>query len=278
MKKAIILMMAVTFLSLPVVLSAQTQNPRGIYKMTTLTGKQGEIPAPFDQYKICSDSITLTLIVQDAAFQIRDTDHSALNYTGSQPKDDNDKNTLVYDSDSNGFKLKWWNAGIGHPYFTDNSWCIEKYETNKYSETAQLLLDAFTVAPSVSKENLFLGTWRVLGELDELNNAKKALPTLHEKYRKSKYLNSFFVFTQNSFIILLHGSNGGINPVKYAPNSKKSYKWLMEVLNAKWIGKDCVAIENKQGVYTNYTILERVTDGQTMLGRIAGLNLSASGR
>ena len=48
-------------------LKAQTENPRGIYKMTTLTGKQGEVKAPFEQYKICTDSVTL-MVTERAAF------------------------------------------------------------------------------------------------------------------------------------------------------------------------------------------------------------------
>ena len=58
------LLMAAACLSLPIVSNAQTESPRGIYKMMTLTGKQGEIKAPFDQYKICTDSVTLMLNVQ----------------------------------------------------------------------------------------------------------------------------------------------------------------------------------------------------------------------
>ena len=43
----------VALASLPLTSIAQSENPRGIYKMMTLTGKLGEIPSPFDQYKIC---------------------------------------------------------------------------------------------------------------------------------------------------------------------------------------------------------------------------------
>ena len=128
------LLMAAACLSLPIVSNAQTENPRGIYKMMTLTGKQGEIKAPFDQYKICTDSVTLMLNVQGTSFQIQDTDHMVFYYTGEQPKDENDKSTLIYDSNAEHFTLKWWNSGRGHLYFPDNNWCIEKYEANQYSE------------------------------------------------------------------------------------------------------------------------------------------------
>ena len=77
--------------------TAQTENPRGIYKMMTLTGKLGEVKSPFDQYKICTDSITLMVNVQNAFFNISNTDKHILNYTGDQPKYENDKGTLIYD-------------------------------------------------------------------------------------------------------------------------------------------------------------------------------------
>ena len=44
---------------------AQKENPRGTYKMTKLTGKGGvEIDAPFDQYKICEEGMTISVFVQ----------------------------------------------------------------------------------------------------------------------------------------------------------------------------------------------------------------------
>ena len=39
--------------------TAQTENPRGIYKMMTLTGKVGEVKAPFEQYKVCDYMIMI---------------------------------------------------------------------------------------------------------------------------------------------------------------------------------------------------------------------------
>ena len=64
MTKTVKLLLAAACTFLPIIANAQMENPRGIYKMMTLTGKQGEIKAPFDQYKICTDSLTLMLYVQ----------------------------------------------------------------------------------------------------------------------------------------------------------------------------------------------------------------------
>ncbi len=265
------MLVAAACLSLPIVSNAQTENPRGIYKMMTLTGKQGEIKAPFDQYKICTDSMTLMLNIQGNIFQIVDTDHKAFRYTGEQPKDENDKSTLIYDSNADHFTLKWWNADRGHVYFPDNNWCIEKYVANQYSETGRIVFDALTATPIADKSNPLLGTWRVLDDIDELRDLKKVLPKLHENYKSSKYYNTFYIFTPNTFTLVIRLQGGVVNPVEY--KGKKAYKLPKDTLNVKWLTKNRIAIESKIDYRTDYKILERVTDDQTMLSRIAKQNV-----
>lgn len=264
--------MAAAFLSLPTILNAQTENPRGIYKIMTLTGKQDIIKAPFDQYKICTDSVTLMLSVQDAAFRIGDNDHKVFNYTGEQPKDENDKGTLIYDSNADHFTMKWWNAGSGHVYFPDNNWCIEKYEANQYSETGRKIFDALTATSVTDKTNPLLGTWRVLGDVDELRDIKKALPKMHEHYASSKYHNSFYIFSPNTFALVFRFQGGVVNPVEY--DGKKAYKLNGKTQRVKWLTKDRIAIEEIIDYRIDWKILERVTDGQTMLNRIASQYVS----
>ncbi len=270
------LLVAAAFLSLPAMSSAQTENPRGIYKMMTLAGKQGEIKAPFDQYKICTDSVTLMLSIQGNAFQIGDNDRMVFNYTGEQPKDENDKSTLIYDSNADQFKMKWWNAGRGHIYFPDNNWCIEKYEADQYSETGRKVFDALTAAPVADKTNPLLGTWRVLGDVDELRDIKKALPKMHENDKSGKYRDSFYIFSAESFTLVFRFQGGAINPVEY--EGKKAYRLNDKTLHVKWLTKDRIAVEEKIDYRTDWKILERVTDGQTMLSRIANQNVSRNRR
>lgn len=276
MNSTVKLLVAAAFLSLPAISNAQTENPRGIYKMTTLTGKQGEIKAPYDQYKICTDSVTLMLSIQRNSFQIGDNDHKVFNYTGEQPKDENDKNTLIYDSNADHFKMKWWNAGRGHIYFPDNNWCIEKYEANQYSEAGRKVFDALTATPVADKSNPLLGTWRVLGDIDELHDLKKVLPKLHENYESSKYHNTFYIFTPNTFTLVIRLQGGVVNPVEY--EGKKAYKLQKNTTNVKWLTKNRIAIEEKIDYRTDYKILERITDGRTMLSHIASQNISGNHR
>lgn len=61
MRKLIIAAMALASTSLGY---AQTDNPRGVYKLTSLIDKTGaKILAFLDQYKICTDSVTLTVVI-----------------------------------------------------------------------------------------------------------------------------------------------------------------------------------------------------------------------
>ena len=64
------LVMTIMLATLTLECSAQTENPRGIYKMMTIIGKAGEVKAPFDQYKICTDEVTLTLSMKQAGYFI----------------------------------------------------------------------------------------------------------------------------------------------------------------------------------------------------------------
>lgn len=254
--------------------TAQTENPRGIYKMMTLTGKVGEVKAPYDQYKVCTDSITLMVAVQKAFFRVSDNDHMVFNYTGDQPKDENDRSTLIYDSNAEHFTMKWWSQNPSHLHFPNNDWCIEKYEANQYSDTGRMAFEALTAPPVADKTNPLLGTWRVLGDVDELRDIKKALPKMHEDYETSKYYNTFYIFTANAFALVFHFQEGLVNAVEY--EGKNAYRLNSHTKHVKWLTKDRIAVEEKIDYRTDWKILERVTDGQPMLSQVASQMLHRS--
>ena len=201
MKKATRWMVAVALVNLPFMCNAQTENPRGVYKMTTLTGKMGEIKAPFDQYKICTDEGTLMVSIQNNRFQFSNTDNKVFDYTGSEPKDENDKSTLIYDSNAEHFTEKWWSDTRGHMYFPENDWCIEKYQSGLYSPVGQIVFDALMNAPAADKSNPLVGTWRLIGYVDELNHAQKDIKDLHDNYERSRYYNTFIVVTPSQELL-----------------------------------------------------------------------------
>lgn len=264
MTRAIVTMLLAT---LTMGVTAQTENPRGIYKMTTLTGKVGEVKAPFEQYKICTDSVTLMVSEQGNSFSISDNDHRVFNYTGKQPKSEGDKSPLIYDSNSEQFKLKWWSTYPYHIHFPNNDWCIEKYESGKYSATSKVFFDALTGVAKIDANNPLTGTWRFIGYVDELRDVKKELPKLHEKYPTSRYFNSFMVFTPQD-LTTVFSRGGGVDKIEL--DGKKAYKSAGKTYQIKWLSKNRIAIEDRVDYRTDWMILERVTDGSTPLSHIAG--------
>lgn len=267
------MLMAAALISLPIVVNAQTENPRGIYKMTTLTGKMGEVKAPLEQYKICTDSVTLMVAERAAFFAIIDNDHRVFNYTGDQPKSEGDKSTLIYDSNAKQFKMKWWSTYTNHIHFPNNDWCIEKYESDTYSEMGKVFFDALTGKAEIDAANPLTGTWRFIGYVDELRDVKKELPKLHEQYPTSKYFNSFVIFAPKDWTMLAK-SGGGVDKIEY--NGKKSYKVGNKTQQVKWLSKDRIAVEEHVDYRTDWMIMERVTDGTTPLSHIASQYISKS--
>lgn len=265
-KMTINLLVAAAMISLPLVTNAQTENPRGIYKMTTLTGKQGEIKAPFDQYKICTDSITLMVSEDKNAFGISMNDSEVFNYTGEQPKSENDKSPLIYDSNAAGFKLKWWSTYPSHVYFPKNDWCIEKYESGNYTAMSKVFFDALTGKAEIDPKNPLTGTWRFIGYVDEVRDVKKELPKLHEQYPTSRYFNSFMVFTTDH-LTTIYSRGGGIDNISL--DGKKAYKSGKKTYQIKWLSKNRIAIEDRIDYRIDWMILERLTDGSTPLQQIA---------
>ena len=273
MKRTTKILMAAALISMPIAANAQTENPRGIYKMTTLNGKMGELPPLYDQYKICTDSVTLTVTEQAVFFQISDNDHQVFNYTGEQPKSEDDKSSLIYDSNDKQFKLKWWSTYTDHLFFPENDWCIEKYESGKYTENSKVFFDALTGESELDTNNPMTGTWRLIGYVDELRDVKKELPKLREDYLTSKYFNCFVIFTPKYYTIIAK-SGGAVANVEY--DGKKSYKFGNKTQQVKWLSKDRIAVEEHIDYRTDWMILERITDGTTPLSHIASQYVSTT--
>lgn len=262
------MLLTAAFASLPVALSAQTENPRGAYRMVTLTGKTGEVKAPFEQYKICSDSITLTMTVRGKNFSFVDTDHKVLNYTGPEPLAEGSKEPLIYDSDSEHFTMKWWSTLDYHLYFPKDDWCIEKYVASGFSDTGRAAVDALNANVQADKSNPLLGVWYVIGEIDELGKTKKQIAELHERYRESRYVNDFMAFMPDDWVFV-SGNRGTVQKIEY--RGKNAYKTDLQVIAVKWLSKDCVALEEHLGFRRDWIVLERMTDGVTPMSCISRL-------
>ena len=266
-----LLSLAICIISLAA--NAQTENPRGVYKMTTMVGRMGEVISPFDQYKICTDSVTLMLnVYQGDKFQIARSDKEILNYTGERPDDTEDLTTQVYDSNAEHFTLKWWGINPGHPVFPDKGWCTEHYEAGKYSAPAKMFFDVL-MSPAVTEKNSnpFIGTWRFIGYLDELQNTMKEVARLLAEYPESKYRNGrFLVLQPEKSIEIVQTRNNMIGISGTAEyNGRKSYKINRSEYPVKWLSTDLLAAPFTTDYRTDYEIWQRVTDDTPLINYIS---------
>lgn len=186
MNKLMKMVLVAALMVLPQVSKAQTENPRGLYKLMTLGAKDALIKSPFDQYKFCTDSVTLTLVLENGGFNIRNQDN-VFNYTGEEPQSVGDKSTLVYNSDETHFSEKWWSEYTNHIYFPKNDWCIENYEAGKVSDGAKPFLNALFTKELMNKDNPFVGAWYCIGFLDTLKGAKKQVQKMMRQYSQTYF-------------------------------------------------------------------------------------------
>lgn len=244
------------------------RNPRGIYKLEkVIDGKGKTTIEPYDQYKICTDSVTLMLSVSGNSYQIGDNDHQVFNYTGEVPATPEDHSIRIYDVDDEGFSLKWYSSYANHNYFSSNDWTTERYLKDKYSETGRIIFDALTQAPASDKDNPFIGTWRFLGMMDELKNVKKEMKRIREEYPNNRtYKDVFVVLTPTKDVYL--DSRGSVSDIEYV--SKKLIKVRGKEAKVIWLSKDVYALEVYNSWRTDYQIFERATDGTIPLQVFSG--------
>ena len=259
----------------PTLCMAQTDNPRGVYKLTSLIDKEGvTIKEPFDQYKICTDSVTLMFTVQGDIFSLGKNDSQVFNYTGEAPDANNATATRIFDSNAEHFTMKWWSTYQNHLLFPHNDWCTEFYESGKYSVNAKTILDALMSPSDSHRQNPFIGTWRFLGMMDELQDVKKQLIALHKNIEEGMDIGNL-IFTP-SYAITYSKSRGG-GSIEYAGYKGKK-KIMMLSLQRKnireqtfiWLTKDCFAIEvHLDGYRTDYQIWERMPNTEPLINKIA---------
>lgn len=241
-----------------------TENPRGVYKLMTIESYGSKVAAPYEQYKICMDSTTLQCNVNGNRFSIHRNDREIFNYTGENPKDSISKSSLIYNSNAKQFTLKWWSPYKNHYLFPENDWCIEHYQSGKYSESAEVFFYAITTFVSPDKENPLIGQWRFIGFMDELKNTKKEVAKMREAPQPKNP--TFAVYTP-SHTSIVSSNQGIVYNAEY--NGKKSVKINGTERQMKWFSKDCVAIAFTKGYRTDYEIWQRINDEEPVINKIA---------
>lgn len=235
-------------------LSDAHENPRGVYKLTGLLDSYGNlIKEPFDQYKICTDSVTMMLTISGNQFLLGRNDKSIFNYTGEEPDAHDATATRIFNSNAEHFTLKWWSTTSGHLYFPHNDWCTEYYESGKYSETGKKIIDALMSTSAKDPKNPLIGSWRMIGMVDELRDMKQELKRLQDNPSEGFY----FIFTPTNIVAI--GRNTGMLYPAPNPYDKKTFKVGNNENKITWLSKDLIAIEVRQGYHTDYKILQRMS-------------------
>lgn len=274
MKFYLKLILGVSLVLLPFTCNGQTKNPRGIYKLITLVGKNGKIPSPFDQYKICTDSATITVYGErnnTFTFSIVD---SVINYTGETPQS---KKTQIYDSNDKHFSIKWWSEYANHWYFPHNDWCIENYEAEKYSDVAKPIFEAITKQVKEDKDNSLIGTWYCVGERDELEKAEKFAKVV-KKQNVTDVINwgtgKFILFTPNHIVNVWparrNTMSASLKNVEY-DGASKFYVKGDRFTEINWYSKDCMIREVYGTTTTTYEVWVKVTTEEPLISTISSI-------
>ena len=244
---------------------AQTEDPKGVYKMTGVVGKNGVINNSMDQYKVCTDSITLTVFFRSkSSFSIVDNDKQVLKYTGKEPDAEHPDKIRIFDSNAERFTLQWFNKSFtNHMVFSEDDWVTEYYASDEYSESGKVLFDAITnPAPAYDKANPLYGHWHIYNEqFDEIPDAKKFLKE-NKNFSYSYTGNDICIITPSHFIYC----GGQISDCK---SDGKSYFDINSKWDIHWLSKDILLVARRRNRITDYELWTRITDDVTPLNRKA---------
>ena len=170
MKKSIILILLAL---VAVTGQAQTNNPRGLYKLTEVIHQDGKpVEAGFKQYKYCQENFSLMFnysptyfVNQPFTFNITNPDGKPLVFTGELSKTEN-KGIQVFGMSDSTFTLRWFNDR-GHindrlfPYQTNID---EIYELVNDSTDAILRSLNLLQMKLESKQHRLQGIWKLRGK------------------------------------------------------------------------------------------------------------------
>lgn len=241
-------------------INAQTENPRGIYRLDSLeSSKTGKIAAPFDQYKICTDYCTLSAFWDGQTFVIKDADRIVCNYTGEEPNSFDDHSTRVFDSSATKFSWKWWSKLKNYTYFPENDWCTEYYVADSFSPNAKEIFTALSAPYTLSdKTTPLFGMWNCVGMGDELKDVK----AVYKDIKKNKIMTIYgsVIFTPKFLINWTIGEQAMVNAIE--TDGKSRYKiYGNEERKIYYLSPNFCAIAIKRGSFTDYYLYSRITAG-----------------
>lgn len=239
-----------------------SENPRGVYKLIDFVGRGGETFEPSEeQYKICTDSVTVTLIVNgdNFDFSLRDG-NMVFNYTGEEPDVSNPHASRIYESNAQRFSVKWWSLGYyDRPLFPKADWCIEHYEADKFSEAGRAIIDAFMSANYRDDSNPLIGVWSPVGAVRNIQDAEEVKRVLET----SEIVNTNYCILTPSLLLNSADRRGKITHIDI--KDKDSLQIGTSIRRITWLSPDTIAIDLQQG----HTIWVRVNLGESLFASIA---------
>lgn len=250
------------------------ENPRGIYKMTSLVEKNGrEVASPFDQYKICTDSITLNLNIMGTRFSVS-KEGSILNYTGEKPDKKQAHAIRIYDSNAEHFTLKWWSNFSNHLLFPENGWCTEFYVANSYSEKGKALFDVLTQpAPAADPEHPLYGNWHRISMADDLDKVKEKWEALSKQENAGEKYSGHDIIIINETHFVYSGGE-----ISNAESDGKTFLGFrggksnsLNKMPVTWLSDDYVVVTKQHGKMVIHELWKRITDDVPPISHIAAL-------
>ena len=152
---------------------AQISNPKGLYKLTEIVHQDGKrLEAPFKQYKLCQDSLSLMLEYTEPVFSslpfnftfYKSNDGKPLLYTGELSKTEN-KGLQIFDVTESTFTLRWFNEwkNVNQHLFPYGTNIDELYElVTDSSDNIVKALNALQMKTG-TKQHRLLGAWKLRG-------------------------------------------------------------------------------------------------------------------
>lgn len=156
---------------------AQISNPKGLYKLTEIVHQDGKrLEAPFKQYKLCQDSLSLMLEYTEPVFSslpfnftfYKSNGGKPLLYTGELSKTEN-KGLQIFDVTESTFTLRWFNEwkNVNQHLFPYGTNIDELYEL--VTDSCDNILKALNALQmkTGTKQHRLLGAWKLRGSQED---------------------------------------------------------------------------------------------------------------
>ena len=219
-----------------------------------LTNKGITTTEPFEKYIFCTDTSTITLIVDSIFFKLYQSD--VINYTGEEIDTVSPHAERIYDSSEQQFTRKWFNILSDKPFYVRNGWSIEKYKAGIYSDLGKLIIDAFFSVNSTDKSNRLLGIWRPIGTINDPDNDAD-LEYLQKRLSETKNNDDNWLIISPSEVILYRGEKTS-TVVNINVNDEYSFtelSWKKTNHKITWITDNIIGVKLTNGKYDVYVRL-----------------------